>query len=309
MYQPEQRKRLIDRPQSYQDMQARPAFQAVLDQREHKLSRVLTDYHFAQKCQCGLRSCRTPHKGGFLVETADGLETNIGNVCGRNTFGESFLVARATYMRAREREELEQRVRSILAQGGDMARRIHDLETAQYGVPWVRAVRRAFHGLLGADLFEALRVAQKRKDLTVTHARERSAAEIEQIMARNRVPREQVRYVTTTLGVLQEMPWIDFDFTGRLRSGLLEPLTQLGLIDLERAPSPLLKQKVRHFEGWEDTLRAAGEAANSALLMLGRENLALLGLWIPEHMVARRRAVSAWIDSGEHQALLRGYPG
>src|SRR5262245_39067148 len=97
---------LVDRPQSYEEMRSRPRFHEVIDQKKHELLRVLSDYHFPKVIRCGLSECRTPHRDGFLVETKDGLETNVGHICGRNTFGEAFDIASANYRRERDRQDL-----------------------------------------------------------------------------------------------------------------------------------------------------------------------------------------------------------
>src|SRR6266850_2429143 len=77
---------LIDRPKTYEELAARPRFEAVLNQTQHQLKQVLSHYDFEKLCRCGLSDCRTAHRDGFLVETTDGLETNVGHVCGKKAF-------------------------------------------------------------------------------------------------------------------------------------------------------------------------------------------------------------------------------
>jgi hypothetical protein len=295
---------LIERPKSYEELRARGAFREVLDQRAHELRRVLSDYHFAALVPCGLSDCRTLHRGGFLVETTDGLETNVGHVCGRNYFGEAFDDARAKYKRERDRQDLLTRARELLAQGETIKRRIAELNRGRYGIKWIEEVRRAFRELLGVDLLESLGTAHVRGGLAVTDSRERSKEEIDDIVELTRKSRELVRYVTTTVGALEPMPWIAFDFRGRLRDGLLIPLDHLSVLDFEKTPSPKLRAEVKVFDGWENTLAEAEEAAASALRTLSAKNLALVVKWIPEHMSARSRALSGWIGSKAHCALL-----
>jgi hypothetical protein len=70
-----------------------------LDPRTHKLSEILTDYHFDEQIPCGLANCRTPHNHGVLVLTEDGSETNIGHICGAKHFPEQFMGARKEFRR------------------------------------------------------------------------------------------------------------------------------------------------------------------------------------------------------------------
>jgi hypothetical protein len=49
---------LVQRPQSYEEIEQRPDFSAPLDHKVHALRQVLSDYHFAKEIPCGLKSCR-----------------------------------------------------------------------------------------------------------------------------------------------------------------------------------------------------------------------------------------------------------
>lgn len=60
---------------------------------------ILGEYSFPETkmIPCGIQGCRTPHMRGFLVVTTDGLETNIGNVCGKKHLGANFQEKRAVF--------------------------------------------------------------------------------------------------------------------------------------------------------------------------------------------------------------------
>lgn len=76
------------------DLYIRPNFQEEVDfsLSDRKLKLILQAYHFPedQQIPCGISSCRTKHGRGFLVLTSDGLETNIGNRCGKKHLGADF---------------------------------------------------------------------------------------------------------------------------------------------------------------------------------------------------------------------------
>ncbi|MGE8327112.1 hypothetical protein [Pseudomonas urmiensis] len=85
-----------------EDLKARARFKECLDFGEgsgRELLDIIADYSFdnTKKIQCGIQGCRTPHMRGFLALTTDGLETNIGNICGKKHLGESFQVKRASF--------------------------------------------------------------------------------------------------------------------------------------------------------------------------------------------------------------------
>lgn len=74
---------------SFEEIRSRKKWIEILDAAEHKLLRIVGDYSFSKlnEIHCGLKNCRSPHMNGYVVETADGLETCIGNRCGTTHFG------------------------------------------------------------------------------------------------------------------------------------------------------------------------------------------------------------------------------
>ncbi|MHA6195557.1 hypothetical protein ACX3YG_14425 [Pseudomonas wadenswilerensis] len=88
---------------SADDLKARENYRESLDFGENsgrELLDILGDYSFpdTKMVPCGIKGCRTPHMRGFLVLTTDGLETNIGNVCGKKHLGENFKFKRAEFV-------------------------------------------------------------------------------------------------------------------------------------------------------------------------------------------------------------------
>jgi hypothetical protein len=105
----------------------------------------------------------------------------------------------------------------------------------------------------------------------------------------------------TAVGAQSELT---FEFTQRLRYDLQAPLADFLKTDHASLPTPRLRAALRQFESWERRIDEASKAAGTALPFLEAENLQLRVLWIPERMVSRRNALSAWVDSGERTSLL-----
>lgn len=86
------------------ELKARPQYRESLDFSENsgrELLDILGEYSFPDTkiIQCGIQGCRTPHMHGYLVLTTDGLETNVGNVCGKKHLGDNFNIKRAGFKR------------------------------------------------------------------------------------------------------------------------------------------------------------------------------------------------------------------
>lgn len=102
---------------SPEDFVDRPDYREVLDFGEksgRELLEILGAYIFpdTKSVKCGIRNCRTPHRRGYLISTTDGLETNIGNVCGKKHLGVTFTEKASQY---RKRQALQRNVEQFRA--------------------------------------------------------------------------------------------------------------------------------------------------------------------------------------------------
>lgn len=67
-----------------------PGYTNSLNPKEEELKQILGKYEFSTYQKCGLSNCGTPHGKGYIVETASGKLTNIGNICGKKHFSVEF---------------------------------------------------------------------------------------------------------------------------------------------------------------------------------------------------------------------------
>ncbi|WP_218309735.1 hypothetical protein [Alteromonas antoniana] len=75
---------------SWDEVFERPGFKRGVNPTEIKLKRIIGKYDFSDENHCGLSSCNTSHKKGYLVVCANNIETNIGHKCGEKYFGVDF---------------------------------------------------------------------------------------------------------------------------------------------------------------------------------------------------------------------------
>lgn len=69
---------------------SRPNFVAKIAKGDHQFEEIIGYYKFKEEIHCGLTGCNQPHQMGYIVKTSKGIETNIGNKCGKNEFGVEF---------------------------------------------------------------------------------------------------------------------------------------------------------------------------------------------------------------------------
>ncbi|WOI37283.1 hypothetical protein R1T43_19165 [Alteromonas sp. CI.11.F.A3] len=75
----------------------RPGFKRGVDPTEIQLKRIIGKYDFSDENHCGLSSCNTSHKKGYLVVCSNNIETNIGHKCGKKHFGVDFKELERTF--------------------------------------------------------------------------------------------------------------------------------------------------------------------------------------------------------------------
>lgn len=299
---------LVDRPQCYEDLTARQGFVAPLDHELHKLKAVLADYHFPRQVPCGLKGCRQPHNHGYLVITDSGAETNVGKDCGRIYFGdEVFSTAFSAYEARRQRADLIARLKALQADSETVAARVKDPVFRAFGGKWTRRVQTTLEGVIGNALVQSLGHAHMRGELTVTRVTERTDDEIQEARALDpSLTMERARYVTQSIGTLEPMPWIDYDFTGRLLRPFVDELRSVIALNAEQTPTPVLRKKLKPFERLDAEIAMAEEACSTVLRFLSEENLQLVALWLPEHYSNQAEALREWINGRQHQTLLTG---
>lgn len=74
---------------SWEELLNRPNFKTSISG-NIELDNVIGMYTAPKEVKCGLKSCNTPHKKGFVILTSNGVETNIGQVCGKENFQLNF---------------------------------------------------------------------------------------------------------------------------------------------------------------------------------------------------------------------------
>ncbi|EDX0374122.1 hypothetical protein AU693_003922 [Salmonella enterica subsp. diarizonae] len=75
---------------SWDEITSRPNFITKIAKGDHKFKEIIGYYQFKEELHCGLSGCNQPHQKGYIVRTTEGIETNIGNKCGKNEFGVEF---------------------------------------------------------------------------------------------------------------------------------------------------------------------------------------------------------------------------
>lgn len=300
---------LIEPPKTFEEMAARPSFIAPLDHGAHKLTKVLAPYSFSKQVPCGLRSCRTNHNNGFLVRTQSGAETNIGSVCGRKYFGDDFVLASSVHRRQRARHEAITQATNLKAQQLAINQRIDQMVNGPFGVHWLRRLGVALQVRLGADGMSLLKKKARSGNYQVEKVSERTEEEIQREMALTRKKRDELKYKSEVVGIMQPMRWLSYDFKGDLIDNLRVPLNALCAMDWSAAETKVIQRMLKAVSGWEQRIETAHTVLKEAAVGLSSDNLALISIAVQSGRPdARTGSLMGWEHTSEYKELFAGAP-
>lgn len=244
------------------DLQRRPAYQSCLDASGEQLAEVLAPYHFKEQYPCGLASCRQPHQWGFLVITANGIETNIGQVCGKNIFGDDFEIKANLQKKRADRKFQFEKLQKIRDDKDDYLTRIAELYDRRTGVKWADSSLRELKNTIGRHTSLKLHKMATRGETAIEDVREATHEERERHKAMNSAAKP-LEYVSEKIGDLQGLGFLNSDPREAL-TDLKDKLHDLNVTDVKELNAKKLKVWVdwannieRSFEAIEENLAEA----------------------------------------------------
>lgn len=244
------------------DLQRRPAYRPCLDASGEQLAEVLAPYHFEEQYPCGLASCRQPHQWGFLVITLNGIETNIGQVCGKNIFGDEFEIKANLQKKRAERKFHFEKLQNIRDNKDHYLTRIAELYDRRTGVKWADSSLRELKNTIGRHTSRKLHKMATRGETLIEDVREATLEERERHKAMNSAAKP-LDYVSEKVGDLLGLGFLNSD-PRQVLTNLKDKLHELNAIDVKELNAKKLKIWVdwandidRSFEAIEDSLAEA----------------------------------------------------
>ena len=275
--------------ENWGDVLSRPGFRTELNPKEHKLRAIIGRYNLRDQVRCGLSDCHTPHNHGYIVETDQGVETNIGQLCGKREFGVEFKELSQKF----ERDITERNNRQILAafaiQLEDIVEIVEQLREGPRGANWAY---RNLQPFLSANrgcpesVVRRLAAMVKSRQSTLMREREATKQEIEAIEAaegRN-IPRPHV--ISEPIGELRGFAALyqENDLRALLVLDLETNLKAFRDLDIDSLSYAELVRWAKWVGTVPETLERAREAAKIACQFLTARNLNILRVTVaPGH--------------------------
>lgn len=263
-----------ERLKSWQEMYERPRFEQEVNPENVEITRIISKYDMGEKGRCGLSTCKTPHKKGYLVlcKRKQGsslpIETNIGHLCGSNIFGHSFEEHEKAYRKDINTLRFRELIVDHLCNLTEYKERLQYLRKGYEGRVAYAKVRNFINGheLKAPELTKLKRRAATGQSeiVHIQHATE-AEVEMEEVrLGRELDKRERDSLTTsTTLGYIAGVKAVS-DYT-KIKSELEEELPTL-FEDLEPIEPELLVYQ--QLEEWSKRLNGLENRFNDVVAII-----------------------------------------
>jgi hypothetical protein len=168
--------------EDFSDLEARSRFVSQLNPQNKELEDVIGFYILKEMIPCGLTTCRTKHKNGYVAVTKDGIETNIGKDCGKTHFGLDFDIKKRAMKDAVTRQARQEAVLAFQFNSQELEEEIEELINQPFGAKFIQKLNsdlitrsRGWPDHIPVQLSKLIRA----RSGEITHSREATARERE----------------------------------------------------------------------------------------------------------------------------------
>lgn len=295
-----------------EELRDRPLYRESLSFSDgsRELLDILGEYTFPETkmIPCGIQGCRTPHMRGFLVVTTDGLETNIGNVCGKKHLGVNFQEKRTAFRQKQSEVRNVEQIFEVKQQLAALKPSLEDLEIRSGRVARLKIFLNKAHPQLARLILGRAKLSQVKLFRTVlmdeSEAQRQYSHEVEPDSKGNLEPFEHwfARRRPTksaAAGVLVGLSFWKYDLHQLLRQDILNTVNELNsLHDVDIAQ--LASSELRRYAKWAQTLEPRIHEATLVVLegesFFSGDNIEALRLLEPELDRSSRREVKEALD-------------
>lgn len=122
--------------ENWEDIETSAGYVDNLDPSDKDLKEIVGRYIFPYKVNCGLSTCHTPHYKGYIVETKDGLRTNIGKDCGKTYFSVDFETMSKEFDRSITEKENRDKLYTFSFRLENVESQIYEIRKREFGADW-----------------------------------------------------------------------------------------------------------------------------------------------------------------------------
>lgn len=264
----------------FEEFSSRPKWQDGVDAGQHKPMRIIGDYSFpkSKEIKCGLKSCRRLHMNGYVIETTDGIETHIGNRCGKTHFDVTWGELHAAYRRAREDRDREEWLATALSERDVL---IKDSQSLLQSVNETTKQIRSVLDRLQKEpelISSFMRVVRTGGSIQIEKTIDSETAEAMNIPPSQRHVLERVGRIVGVGAVPSGSTIYPGDLVAaKLRTKVIPVFTDLSISSLRNLNQRQRKDRAKEIEGAKSILKDSENYLSTARMFLNPENLQELG--------------------------------
>ena len=257
---------------------SRPNFVAKIAKGDHQFEEIIGYYKFKEEIHCGLTGCNQPHQMGYIVKTSRGIETNIGNKCGKNEFGVEFGENVLSFNKFMEIETNREIISAAKDKCDAWKKNIEALRSVKPTIDYLSfAIEKSKHSNFSGRLGAAeIRLLEKNQSGFVTLSEVETDKKTRTILfAMNKHMRESgeatseydIGKVSFTHVLLSE------NNLRNLFVSISEDIKKIRTIDLLTAPSPVIAETARIAATMEERIKRLKNLKHQAGKFLTKKNL------------------------------------
>lgn len=261
----------------WQKVCARPSYLENLVVKDRTLERIVGYYELPEKVKCGLSNCHKRHFKGYVVETDDSSETNIGHDCGSKYFDVQFETMSSEFLNALEIAKAKAFILDNKARVFEYWQKVNALAVGPKNVSWAIDLYRKINSsdVIGLAAYRALREMQANGNGNVTTTRPPTAKEIELSKASGQPVPQAVEVI---VGFISNIDFIspDNDLTELYENQLRGVVQALQNADPEKLSRTQMRPIVNGISALNTRIERVKEIIETAKVFFTQENLSQL---------------------------------
>ncbi|MBC3211395.1 hypothetical protein [Serratia fonticola] len=261
----------------WQVISSRASYKPDLNIKDRNLEKIIGYYELPEKLKCGLSSCHTPHLRGYVVQTDDGCETNIGNACGKKYFDVVFEQMSKDFINALEFAKLKIQLSEAKKDIFPLWQKVNALAVGHKNVEWAIRWHEKINNadLVGYAAYRLLREMFAANSGNVMSTREPTREEIELAQVSGRA---MLQSVDVVVGFVSDIGFMspDNDLKKLYHNDLRGTVQALQDCDINKLSRTQMQPIAKGLNALDTNIAKTQDWVNIARQFFVKENLAQL---------------------------------
>ncbi|BBE76897.1 MULTISPECIES: hypothetical protein [Phytobacter] len=249
-----------------------------------KLEKIIGYYELPEKIKCGLSNCHTAHYRGYVVETDDGSETNIGHTCGTKYFDVQFEAMSSEFLNALEYAQAKEFIVESKKKVFDYWQLVNALAVGPKNVNWAIRLQKNVNdaSIIGQAAYRALRQMQALNSGNVTTSRPPTKEEIELAQVAGQSAPESIEII---IGFIANIEFLspDNNLTALYEDQLRWVVNALQESNPDKISRTQMRPIVSGIKSLDKTLEQTRSVIDSARVFFTKDNLSQLLLSLEDN--------------------------